>query len=385
MTADALRFRADGSFRILQVSDPQDLVHPRRAMLEMLDRAYDGLRPDLVLFTGDNTLGNHLLDFGPVRIETLGRPEFTLRQMRRALAHILRPVQARGIPFAMIFGNHDDMNDVSREAQCALYRAYDRCLPMNEDDPTRDPDTYNIPIASSDGARTAWNLYMLDSAWTDETGGHCRIKEETVRWYRRTADALRAENGGDAVPALLFLHVPLPQTARLCMPCDETHPGAVRADGGGWVCLDPALAQGFLGESVSCGEDPYGLFDALREKGDVRAVVSGHDHANCFDGEYGGVRFIQSGAASFRCYGNRLRGVRLFVLHEDAPQRFGTKYYTYDEICGTGFRAQARYFWDADDKAVQKWTALGTAALGCAAAAAGCAVKKTLKNKRRDA
>ena len=246
-----MRFRKDGTFHILQVSDPQDLVHARRAMTRMLDRAYDGLRPDLVLFTGDNTLGNHLLDIGPKRIKTVHDPAVTRRQMRRALANILEPVERRGIPFAMIYGNHDDMNDVSKQEQFAIYRAYSRCLPMNGADPSVDCDTYHIPIRSADG-KTAWVLYMLDSAWNDETGQYWRIREETVRWYERTSDRLRAENGGAAVPALLFLHVPLPQTKRLCRPCAPEYPGAVR-DGDGWVCLDPAKASGVLGESVSAG------------------------------------------------------------------------------------------------------------------------------------
>ena len=62
MIDNTLHFRADGTFHILQVSDPQDLPHARKAMLRMLERAYDTLQPDLVLFTGDNTLGNHLHD-----------------------------------------------------------------------------------------------------------------------------------------------------------------------------------------------------------------------------------------------------------------------------------------------------------------------------------
>ncbi len=378
MTENALRFRPDGTFRVLQVSDPQDLVHARRAMLRMLDRAYDGLRPDLVLFTGDNTLGNHLLDFGPVRIRTLGKPQVTFRQMRRALANVLEPVDRRGIPFAMIYGNHDDMNDVSKTAQFSLYRAYRGCLPMNSSDPSVDCDTCNIPLYGKDG-RPAWNLYLLDSAWNDETGQYWQIKAETVRWYERASGCLRAENGGRNVPSLLFLHCPLPETKRLCTPCEKTEPGAVR-DGDGWVRLDPAKAAGTLGESVSACEDPYGLFASLRDRGDVRAVVSGHDHLNCFDGTVDGVRLIQSGAASFRCYGGRIRGVRLFVLHEDDPETFETAYYTYDDLCGTGFRAQLRYFWDADDKAYEKYTALGIGALTASAAAAAAVL---LRRKRK--
>ena len=53
--------------RVLQVSDPQDLKLVRKSMTEMLGRAYDTMKPDLVVFTGDNILGNHLLDVGLAR------------------------------------------------------------------------------------------------------------------------------------------------------------------------------------------------------------------------------------------------------------------------------------------------------------------------------
>ena len=82
---------------------------------------------------------------------------------------------------------------------------------MNETDGSVDCDTYNIPLRTADG-RTAWNRYKLDSAWNDEAGQHCRIKHETAAWYANTSDRLRAESGGKAVPSILFLHVPLPQS-----------------------------------------------------------------------------------------------------------------------------------------------------------------------------
>lgn len=378
MNRNALPFRKDGTFHILQVSDPQDLVHARKAMLRMLDRAYDTLHPDLVLFTGDNTLGNHLHDVGFVRVPTVHDPQITLKKMQRALAHILEPVEARGIPFAMIYGNHDDMNDVSKTAQFALYRAYPHCLPMNDTDPAVDCDTYSIPLRTADG-RTAWNLYMLDTAWNDTHGQHCAIKAETVHWYEKTSDRLRQENGGQNVPSLMFVHVPLPQTKALYTPCSPDTPGAVR-DGGGYFRLDAAKAHGVLGESISACEDAFGLFDAMRKHGDVRAVISGHDHVNCFDGVSDGMRFIQSGAASFRCYGNRVRGVRSFVLHEDDPLHFETQYLPYDLLCGTGFSAQLRYFWDADDKIAEKYTALGACTL-LAAAAGGIALHRRRMRK----
>lgn len=377
---NTLNFRTDGTFHILQVSDPQDLVYTRQAMLRMLDRAYDSLRPDLVLFTGDNTLGNHLHDFLFVRIPTMHNPDVTLWRMRRTLGKLLRPLEARGIPFAMIYGNHDDMNDVSKKEQFPIYRAYSTCLPMNETDGSVDCDTYNIALQTADG-RTAWNLYMLDSAWNDEDGQHCRIKPETTQWYGKTSDRLREENGGEAVPSLLFLHVPLPQTKGLCRSCEANDAGAVR-DGDGYVCLDASKAQGVLGESVSACEDDGGLFEAMRARGDVRAVVSGHDHLNCFDGVQDGMRFIATGAASFRCYGSRIRGVREFVLHADDPEHFETRYFTYDMLCGTGFPAQLRYFLDADDKIAEKYGILGGALLTFGAVTAAAKLHKAREKRK---
>lgn len=53
----SLKFNSDGKFTIMQVADPQDNQNPRKAMIDMLNAAYDKVQPDLVVFTGDNVLG----------------------------------------------------------------------------------------------------------------------------------------------------------------------------------------------------------------------------------------------------------------------------------------------------------------------------------------
>ena len=53
-----LKFK-NGKFTIIQVSDPQDLQYVRKTMMKMLNEAYDRVKPDLIVFTGDNVLGNH--------------------------------------------------------------------------------------------------------------------------------------------------------------------------------------------------------------------------------------------------------------------------------------------------------------------------------------
>lgn len=365
MNKNTIKFRNNGKLVIMQVSDAQDLAYVRKAMTKMLDEAYDTVKPDLVLFTGDNILGNHLLD---ARIGTrkIGEGWFdTFDSLQKSLAHILEPLEKRKIPFGMIFGNHDDMNDVSKDEQLRIFRSYSCCLPLNDDNDSVDGDTYNIPIMSHDGKKVLFNLWMLDSAWKNKETGECfcAIKEETTEWFKKTNAALTEENGGEPVPSLMFLHVPLEQENELLVPCKKRDKGAVSDRKGGFVKLDVSKAKGVFGEIPDVCTDDAGLFDAVQKAGNVLALVGGHDHLNSFDGTVRGVRFIQTACASFRCYGNRERGVRLFILDENKPGEFETRVLTYDDICGKSVRAQFRYFWDADDKAKQKAALIAGAAV----------------------
>ena len=99
------------------------------------------------------------------------------------------------------------------------------------------------------------------------------------------------------------------------------------------------------------------------------AIVSGHDHSNCFEGEVDGVKIIQTSAASFRCYGSNQRGVRVFILDENRPGEFETYMLHYEDLCGTSPKAKLRYVWDADDRIPQKCALIaGTAAAAFSAA-----------------
>ena len=86
----------------MQVSDTQDLQFARPAMKKMLDIAYDEVKPDLVVLTGDNILGNHLCDarFGSRKVIQTKEGEY--EAMKKAVAHVVEPIEKRGIPFAMI-------------------------------------------------------------------------------------------------------------------------------------------------------------------------------------------------------------------------------------------------------------------------------------------
>lgn len=374
--SNSIRFKSNGKLIIMQVSDPQDMKYVRKAMVKMLDNAYDKIKPDLVLFTGDNILGNHLLDarFGDRKIAS-GKAA-TLQIMKESIHHICAPLEKRKIPFAMIYGNHDDMNAVSKDEQADIYRSYSMCLPMNNNNDSIDCDTYSIPVYPHEGDKPVFNLWMLDSAWYDKDEDKCyqAIKPETVEWYKQTSAKLTAENGGEPVPSLMFAHIPLPEITNLIEECRPNDVGAVLTDKKGW-CRLKSDCKGTMGEYPCVLPETNGLFDAALECGDVKGIVSGHDHTNCFEGKYKGVEFIQTSCASFRCYGSDARGVRVFEIDERNPSDYITYFFTYDDLCGRGAGAKLRYFWDADEKEKQKIAVLAGAAT-VAAGVVGMILKK---------
>lgn len=375
--SNEIRTNSSGKLVIMQVSDAQDMKYVRKAMVEMLDNAYDKLKPDLVVFTGDNILGNHLLDarIGSRQIAS-GRAA-TLSIMRDSIRHICLPLEKRKIPFTMIYGNHDDMNLVSKDDQADIYRSYSMCLPMNTRNGRVDCDTYNVPVFSHDGSKLIFNLWMLDSAWYDKAEDKCyqAIKPETVEWYKQTSQQLKDSNGGKPVPSLMFAHIPLPAITNLIEQCGQNDIGALKTEKG-WVRLRPDIARGSMGEYPCVLPDDGGIFEAALECGDVKGIVSGHDHRNCFEGKYKGIDFIQSSCASFRCYGDKTRGVRIFEIDERDPENYMTYFFTYDDLCGRGIAAKTRYFFDADELEKKKFTALAGVAATVAAGVAGALIKK---------
>ena len=355
----ALKFNS-GKFTVLQVSDPQDLQFVRKTMVKMLDAAYDRVNPDLVVFTGDNILGNHLRDarFGSRKV--ILSPDGEYEAMKTAIHHIAEPVDRRGIPFTMIYGNHDDMNFISKEKQAEIWRGYDSFVGLNDSGDSGDVATFNLPVMSSDGKKTAFNLWFIDSARLDKAEEKCHtgVKKQAVEWYINKSNLLKEQNGGKPVPSVLFQHIPFSEMTRLNSPCKKDDYGALplfkKGEPEKYIRLDPAVADGFLGEPIDGCEENNGEFDAIKKQGDVAAAVFGHDHRNNFIAELDGIRIFQSSAASFRCYGNRFRGVRVIEINENEPESVKTYFLTYSELCGNGPVSRLRYIWDADGEGKKK-------------------------------
>ncbi len=347
-----IQFPKSGKMKIMQVSDPQDMHIVRSAMVKMLNTVYDREKPDLIVFTGDNILGNHVDDaiIGP-RVNK--KKSVTAKRIKKALSYICKPVEKRKIPFCMVYGNHDDRNSLTKQEQAEFYKEYEYFVGLNSDEPELDCDTYNLPIYDSKGEKIVYNLWLLDSAGVDENG-ECyeHVKPEAIEWYKRKSTELREQNGGEPVNSLMFQHIPVPETKELFVKCDKADPRAVfNPRDKEYYKLDETKADGFAFEYAETTDIGNGQLEAIREQGDVCALVFGHDHLNCFTAQLHGVNVIQTPGASFRSYGNEIsRGVRVFEIDEKDTSKFTTRHIRYFDLFGKNFFSVLRYIMGADEK-----------------------------------
>lgn len=365
----------NGKIRVMQVSDPQDLQFVRPTMIRMLNKAYDTLNPDLIVLTGDNILGNHLCDARIGSKIVIKDKAGEAKAMETAIDHLVAPIEERKIPFAMIYGNHDDMNRLTKDEQADMYRKYSTCLGL-DDEASPDVATYNLPIYSEDGEKVKFNLWMMDSAWKDKELDKCfsLVKPEAIEWYKNKSAELKEANGGEPVPSLMFQHIPMLETFELTEECGKDAKGAIKAPDGKYIRLKDGV-KGVMGEYICAVDEKTGQMEAMKECGDIKGIVFGHDHCNCFEGVVDGINFIQTSCASFRCYGTRDRGVRIFDIYENG--NYETKFYTYKELMGNGVLNELAFIWDADGFLKQKAALIAGGVAGAGIVTAG--IVKLLK------
>lgn len=348
----------NGKLTILQISDAQDTQWVRKTMLTMLNAACDKVKPDLIVFTGDNILGNHLSDmrFGSGQRKLSMAAQYNI--LKTAIHHVTDIPEKKNIPFAVIFGNHDDRNSFTKDEQADIFRA----CKMNRglENTGRLCGTYRLPVYSSDGENELLDLYMMDTAYYDRKADKCveEITPEAVEWYKNEI----AENDR---PSMMFMHIPFKELEHFVDADSES--GIIRLRNG---------AVGDAGEKVCPLADDNGFYEVVKNNKNTKMIVSGHDHTNCFTGIRDGIDFVATPTSSFRCYGNHTRGVRVFDIYEHDPANIYTYTLNLSDILGDGLDIKLRYFWDADEMEKTKYTVLGAAAATGLAAVVGGIIRK---------
>lgn len=309
-----LKFADDGKFRIINLCDCQDTFPAHEEMYSFIYRIIEDYKPDLVVLGGDNAVG----------------PQETKEQEIEAL---VKPFVETGTYFTMVFGNHDHQQGWSNPELFDLYVRYGgeyflgtNEVDVNDDAPHPKAGTHFLPVYSSkDDSKVAYGLYMFDSGnyVYDEDGndiGYGCVEPYQIDWYKENREQYKDDNG-NYIPAVAFQHIIVGDVYDYLYypsPVDLGELG--RAFYGKYYTFVPRCQNftGFLSEPPCPGYYNYGQLDAMAEKGEVKAIFSGHDHTNSFDVEIKGVHVINTPAITYHSYSSELNhGCRLIVLDEN--------------------------------------------------------------------
>ncbi len=317
-----LSFREDGGYRILMMSDAHLKPGKEEPTVRAMEALIDRTGPDLVLLNGDNVAA------------------FTGPEMFEAtLARLVSPMETRRIPWAHVFGNHDQTPEVSKAYQEAVYERYPCCVSKAGPEDLPGCGNYFLPILGRDGEPVfgVWGIdsqqdfstqtvplsYPGDLYWdvlmpatVSSHSDYDLIRFEQVMWYWNTSVALE-KRLRRKIPSLMMFHIPLIEFRAILLTAHRTE-----------LC-------GEFNERLSTSEINSGMFAAVFQRGDVRAIFSGHDHINTFDGVYCGIRMGYDGSIGYEAYGGRdndpghdrerLRGGRIFDLSLSDPWNIRTE------------------------------------------------------------
>ena len=327
-----LRYRADGTFRILVFADTHMNPKTSPKMTVFMNEALNYAKPDLVVFTGDNVTGSAC------------KNEKTMLATIKAL---LLPVTSRKLPFAFVFGNHDltdfggfDFGQDTRETLLAMYQSIPGCLTFSENPKNPGFSSFHLPVYSSGQSKK-----LVSNLWFFDSGGYRFkrmsftrdwVKQDQIDWYKEASRKLQRENGGKPVPSLAFQHIVVPelydyfpQSPFPIPPATETIMGVPRLFLPDFLQTDETL-RGL----PSPAKHSNGELAAWKERGDIFAAVFGHHHANSFTAQQEGIDLVALPSVNFgNAYNaNVHRGAALFTLRESAPRSYNHEKITYRQL-----------------------------------------------------
>lgn len=276
-------------FRILQLTDIHicGSISTVRTDRASFDACYDLIRraePDLIIVTGDISY--------TIPIQTFSRDNLL------PIYRFCEFMNDIGIPWAMVYGNHDTESAAGCTA-AELSQIFGDSFQSKPGCPMLyagvQPSVYGrynqyIRIENPDGSLNRI-VFLIDS--NDYIRGtnvkkYDSVHEDQIQWYSDTIDAVSAAEGR-RVPSFVFMHIPFRAFADAKAALEAGRPEAV-------------YLFGSNGEGVSCSERDTGFFERILEKGSTDAVFVGHDHLNNMGIKYRGVDLICSKSIDYIAY-----------------------------------------------------------------------------------
>jgi len=248
-------------FKILTLSDIHFSDYGYRVFFSFFNvntikRMVASTQPDLIILMGDFVCGDDSDYYSIQRITDL--------------------MESFGIPWAPVFGNHDDEVNCDLNFLVDVMKQSPHCL-MQKGDPEMGVGNYIINVLEDDNI--VESLIMMDSH-------HSIPNEKQTQWFKWAADGIKKLSDNKAELSV-YMHVPLPEYQ---IAYDE----AWNADKKCWN--EGYDAYGSLNETICCAHDENGkayrssLFEAIKMSGNTKYIFCAHDHMNDFSIEYEGIR-----------------------------------------------------------------------------------------------
>jgi len=277
-----LKFNADKRFKIVQFTDTHIKPNDKESLMaiNMINKVLADENPDLVVFTGDVVTDNPVAKGWEMATE---------------------PLIKRQIPFAVVFGNHDDESELTREQIASIVVKIPGCLFVHQVKGVYGFGNYILPIKSSTGISNSALLYCMDSnaySTVKGVGGYGWFQASQISWYRSESQKQK-ETNGKTLPALAFFHIPLPEYAEAYK--NEKYPPI-----------------GLRLEKECSPEINSGMFSAMLESGDIMATFVGHDHSNDYVAYLHGIALVYGRFSGGKTtYSDLQNGARIIELTEN--------------------------------------------------------------------
>jgi 3',5'-cyclic AMP phosphodiesterase CpdA len=304
-----LRFDESGEFRVLVLSD---LHIPATGMTEKgmgnIREVVEKEQPDLIILDGDNVVD------GSIASEEM---------FKAALDSVVSYFESQKIYWMHVYGNHDLEMGVNLEQQQAIYESYEHCLSKDPNKEITGVGNYVIPIYGSDDDEVKFAVWGIDSNSTlsgadrealfgsgvsafagYDAATYDYIHFDQIEWYRETSELMESQFG-QKIPGLMAFHIPL----------QESYVA--------WRNRKKLESTGSKLEDVCASPYNSGFFEVLRNYGDIKAVVNGHDHTNDFMVNYAGIKLCYATTVTNTAYGGN-KGARVFVINESNPAQVDT-------------------------------------------------------------
>ncbi|MBR5234133.1 MAG: metallophosphoesterase [Clostridia bacterium] len=300
----------NGRFRILQLSDIQEIANTNPDTINLTREIIAVAQPDLIVLTGDQIKG-----YGVTMQKGDAKTNAAL-----TLNNILAPIKESGVPFTAVFGNHDVFGDADADFQWNIYKLYDNFLGENYD--------FDCLPVYDEYDNMKFCVYCFDSGLKIK-GKYFPVKDELVNNYKAKRDSLYNENG-KYIPSLAFQHIPPADIYDCFDKVSKNTKGAYQGANSfkeNYFAL-PSYAKNdrsFMGENAASPDEKGTQVEAFKEKGDVLGLFFGHDHNNSFVVKNGNLDLGYTQGLGFNIYGpGKNRGGRVFDIYENTPDKYET-------------------------------------------------------------